>query len=98
MRLVALECYVKLKKDSDMNFRTHMSSIRALSDDYYNNRVSYTEYREKRSQLLQLIDEELNGVEIIQYPDVNAEKVEDKEGLVDKALSFLNLDKQKKTS
>ena len=75
-----------------------MASLRALSDDYYNNRVTFPEYREKRSQLLQLIDEELNGVEIIQYPQANAEPADVNDTLMDKALSFLNLDKQKETS
>ena len=45
-----------------MNFREHMESLRLLSSDYYQNKISFSDYREKRSYLLMLIDEELNGV------------------------------------
>ena len=79
-----------------MNFRANMASLRSLSDDHYNNRISFAEYREQRGKLLQLIDEELNGVKIINHSDI--EKGDVDESLIDKALSFLKLDKQKETS
>ncbi|GMR16467.1 MAG: hypothetical protein BMS9Abin31_0803 [Gammaproteobacteria bacterium] len=73
-----------------------MASLRSLSDDYYNNQISFVEYREQRSKLLQLIDEELNGV--IFTDQSNIETGNTDESLIDKALSFLKLDKQKETS
>lgn len=79
-----------------MDFRANMASLRSLSDDYYNNQISFVEYREQRSKLLQLIDEELNGV--IFTDQSNIETGNTDESLIDKALSFLKLDKQKETS
>lgn len=73
-----------------------MALLRSLSDDHYNNRISFAEYREQRGKLLQLIDEELNGVQIINQDDIEISNVD--ESLIDKALSFLKLDKQKETS
>ncbi len=79
-----------------MNFRENMASLRSLSDDHYYNRISFTEYREQRSMLLQLIDEELNGVKIIDQSEIETANAD--ESLIDKALSFLKLDNQKETS
>lgn len=70
-----------------MNFRTNMALLHTLSDDYFNNRLSFDKYREERSCLLKLIDEDLNGVkvsEIISKED---------ESFIDKTLSFLKIDK-----
>lgn len=75
-----------------MKFRTYMSSLRTLSDEHYYNKISFSEYREKRTELLMLIDEELNGIKI--YND--SDEVES--SLLDRALSFLNLDKLKETN
>ena len=73
-----------------MNFRANMASLRTLSDDHYQGRISFEEYREQRSRLLQLIDEDLNGVKVCNQTE---EKVEQPpESLVDKALSFLKID------
>lgn len=75
-----------------MNFRENIILLRTLSDDYYQNRIMFAEYREKRSQLLKLIDEDLNGVTIYD------EKENVEESLIDKALSFLKIDKVKETN
>jgi len=74
-----------------MNFRANMTSLRELSEDYYQNRLSFSEYREQRSQLLNLIDEDLNGVKFENDKDVLNENIND--SLVDKALSFLKIAK-----
>ena len=73
-----------------MNFRENMASLRTLSDDHYQGRISFVEYREQRSQLLALIDEELNGVEIINKSEGKEEPAS--VSIVDKALSFLKMD------
>jgi len=74
-----------------MNFRTNMTSLRNLSEAYYQNRLSFSEYREKRSHLLKLIDEDLNGVKYKNDKEVLNENLN--ESLVDKALSFLKIAK-----
>ena len=76
-----------------MNFRENMSSLRTLSNDYYQNRISFLQYREQRSQLLKLIDEELNGVKIM-----SEVKTDKDESIIEKALSFLKNDKVKETN
>jgi len=76
-----------------MNFRANMSSLRTLSNDYYQNRISFLQYREQRSQLLKLIDEDLNGVKIIE--EVKTKK---DESIIEKALSFLKIDKLNETN
>ena len=73
-----------------MNFRANMASLRTLSDDHYQGRISFAEYREQRNQLLALIDEDLNGVKIITKDEVKEEITQ--ESFVDKALSFLKMD------
>jgi len=79
-----------------MNFRKNMASLLTLSDDYYHNRVSFSEYRKKRKEFIDLIDKDLNGVII---PDGNDQVDEfNDESLIDKALSFLKLDKIKETN
>jgi len=70
-----------------------MTSIRTLSDDYYQNRLSFLQYREQRCELLRMIDDELNGIKIIEEEPV----VQDN-SIIDKALSFLKIDKLKETS
>ena len=69
-----------------------MSMLSALSDDHYQGRISFAEYRAKRSQLLALIDEDLNGIKILEIIEENKEKVS--ESFMDKALSFLKTDQQ----
>lgn len=66
-----------------------MASLNTLSNDHYNNRVTFLEYRQKRTQLLKLIDEDLNAV--VMSNEDNIEKIEEikEESFVDKALSFL---------
>ncbi len=73
-----------------MNFRANMASLRTLSDDHYQGRISFAQYREQRSQLLALIDEDLNGIKITNQNE--QEEVKASESLVDKALSFLKMD------
>lgn len=76
-----------------MNFRKHMESLRLLSCDYYQNRLTFSDYREKRRCLLIMIDEELNGVKCdLKIQDKN-NKVD--ESLINKAISFLKIDKFK---
>ena len=76
-----------------MNFRANMSSLRTLSNDYYQNRISFLQYREQRSQLLKLIDEDLNGVKILEQV-----KTKKDESIIEKALSFLKVDKLNETN
>ncbi len=76
-----------------MNFRENMSSLRTLSNDYYQNRISLLQYREQRSQLLRLIDEDLNGIKIIEQV-----KTKKDESIIEKALSFLKIDKLNETN
>jgi len=76
-----------------MNFRANMTSLRTLSNDYYQNRISFLQYREQRSQLLKLIDEDLNGVNIIEQV-----KTKKDESIIEKALSFLKIDKLNETN
>lgn len=65
-----------------------MISLRTLSEDYYNRRLSFVEYREQRNSLLDMIDEDLNGVktsdELEEQEDITVTK-----SILDKALSFL---------
>lgn len=75
-----------------MNFREDMKALRALSDDYYQGRISFSEYRAQRSKLLVLIDEELNGVKVISTNNIEEDEVS--ASFVDKALSFLKIDQQ----
>jgi uncharacterized protein YjiS (DUF1127 family) len=70
-----------------MDFRENMTLLRTLANDYYCNRVSFLEYREQRSQLLKMIDEDLNGVKI------ESQKEDNNESIFNKALSFLKIDK-----
>ena len=70
-----------------------MESLRLLSSDYYQNKISFSDYREKRSYLLMLIDEELNGVKCDEV-ELN-EKTDMDESLINKAMSFLKIDKFK---
>ena len=76
-----------------MNFRANMSSLRTLSNDYYQNKISFLQYREQRSQLLEMIDEDLNGIKIIE--EVKTKK---DESIIEKALSFLKIDKLNETN
>ena len=76
-----------------MNFRQHMESLRLLSCDYYQNRLTFSEYREKRKYLLIMIDEELNGVKCDLENQGKNNKVD--ESLINKAISFLKIDKFK---
>lgn len=71
-----------------------MTSLHVISDDYYYNRISHTEYREQRTQLLNLIDEELNGVKVIN----ENEAVKEDESFIDKTLSFLKVNKYTETN
>ena len=76
-----------------MNFRANMASLRTLSDDYYYNRITFAQYRDQRSQLLKLIDKDLNGVEAVEE---NIDEVEkDDKSIMNKALSFLKIDKHR---
>ena len=68
-----------------------MASLRTLSDDHYQNRVTFAEYREQRTQLLKMIDEDLNAVLVVENKEEENEIKQ--ESLVDKALSFLKIDK-----
>jgi hypothetical protein len=76
-----------------MNFRANMASLRTLSDDYSYNRISFAEYRQQRSNLLKLIDEDLNGVQAIEVENEMPEKND--QSIINKALSFLKIDKLK---
>ncbi len=80
----------------NMNFRENMALLHTLSDEHYYNRISFAAYREKRSQLLQLIDEDLNGVKVLENKLQESEANND--SLIDKALSFLKIDKVKETN
>lgn len=71
-----------------------MASLQTVSDDYYHSRISQVEYRKQRSQLLRLIDEELNGVKII----TENESVKEDDSFISKTLSFLKVNKFKETN
>ena len=75
----------------NMNFRTNMELLRSLVTDYYQNNITYSEYREKRGDLLSLIDQELNGVKEID----DVKKNDISSSLFNRALSFLKTDKTK---
>ncbi len=74
-----------------MKFRENMASLRELSNSYYQDRLSLSEYREKRSYLLNLLDEDLNGVKF-ENDDVILNE-NNRDSIVDKALSFLKIAK-----
>jgi hypothetical protein len=44
-----------------MNENNYSSMLRALSKEYYQNHISFTEYRERRTVILEDIDAEYNG-------------------------------------
>lgn len=69
-----------------------MATLSTLVNDYYYNKISFVEYREQRSHLLKLIDKDLNGVE---QEEIKAE--EDDGSIINKALSFLKIDKFKES-
>lgn len=50
-----------------MNDDSFSSKLRLLSRDYYQNHIGFTEYRDTRKKLLDLIDEEFNGYKVEQY-------------------------------
>ena len=74
-----------------------MNSLSVISDAHSRNRISVEEYRAQRIELLSLIDEELNGVTVHQ-DIVIPEICNGDDTLLDKALSFLKLDKLKETN
>ena len=45
------------------------AKIRELSDDYYQQRISKQEYRRQRTEILNKIDEELNGLGPVERTD-----------------------------
>lgn len=48
-----------------MNTLRHAEDLRILSREYYQGHISFVEYREKRNIVLDDMDEEYNGSEII---------------------------------
>ncbi len=44
-----------------MQGKSYSSMLQELSRDYYNHRISFEEYREKRRQILEYIDQQFNG-------------------------------------
>lgn len=72
-----------------MNTNNHMALLRILADDFYNNKITFSVYRKERAQLLKNIDEDVNGVFI------NEDVVDVEKSFVNKALSFLKIDKFK---
>jgi len=67
-----------------------MSLLRTLTSEYSQGQISLLEYRTQRSQLLALIDEDLNG---IKFPLKQEQKEEEMSvSFVGKALSFLKID------
>jgi len=79
-----------------MNFRENINSLSVISNEYACNRISPEDYRQQRTCLLNLIDEELNGVKV-HKTNIQAE-ISGENTLLDKALSFLKLDKIKETN
>lgn len=75
-----------------MNTNTNTALLKTLSDDYYNNRISFAEYRKERSQILKRIDEDINGVIIVE------DNTEVDKSFINKALSFLKIDKFKESN
>ena len=64
------------------------SLLRELVSDYYNQLISFEEYRTQRNIIFDIIDEEVNGV--IPTKDDVAETEEDSNdsSLINKAISF----------
>lgn len=67
-----------------------MSLLRTLTEQYSQGHISLLEYRTQRSQLLALIDEDLNGIKFPLKEEQNDEDIS--VSFVDKALSFLKID------
>ena len=79
-----------------MEFRANMSSLKEVASDYYQNRISFSEYREQRNNILEKIDEELNGIKISNTDNDFTEQNDS--SVISKALSFLKLNKFKETN
>lgn len=62
--------------------------LRELIGDYYNQLISFEEYRAQRKAIFDIIDEEINGM--TSMTDINDEsKIKDKApSLIHKAISF----------
>lgn len=61
------------------------AQLRELVNDYYNQMISFEEYRAQRKAIFDIIDEEINGV--ISTIDEEAEDLNDT-SLINKAISF----------
>lgn len=75
-----------------MKSNTNIALLKTLSDDYYHNRISFAEYRKERTQILKCIDEDINGVIIIE------DNAEIDKSFINKALAFLKIDKFKESN
>lgn len=71
-----------------MNDLRESAQLRELVSDYYNQLISFEEYRKQRNIIFDIIDEEVNG--IIPIRDDVAETGEDNSdsSLINKAISF----------
>jgi len=61
------------------------AQLRELVSDYYNQMISFEEYRAQRKAIFDIIDEEINGV--ISTIDEEADDLNDT-SLINKAISF----------
>ena len=62
------------------------AQLRELVSDYYNQLISFEEYRAQRKIIFDIIDEEINGV--ITHMDEENDKENKDSSLMHKAISF----------
>jgi hypothetical protein len=62
--------------------------LRELVSDYYNQLISFEEYRAQRNIIFDIIDEEVNGVIPNREGDSETEDINNDSSLINKAISF----------
>jgi len=62
--------------------------LRELVSDYYNQLITFEEYRAQRNIIFDIIDEEINGVVPVHDKDNDVEVANNDASLIDKAISF----------
>ena len=62
--------------------------LRELVSDYYNQLITFEEYRAQRNMIFDIIDEEINGVVPDKGNDNEVEETNNDASLINKAISF----------
>lgn len=57
-----------------MNESSYSEMLRKLSREYYQSHIDFGEYRKQRKIVLDTIDAEYNGYEILPEPDIHNEE------------------------